>query len=67
MMRALAQRLGDCRSADGFGLRGDFIEAEAMAFLAARSRLGLPLTFPNTTGVARPTCGGEVWAPVHYV
>ncbi|QIG80184.1 anhydro-N-acetylmuramic acid kinase [Stakelama tenebrarum] len=63
MMRALALRLGDCRSADDFGLRGDFIEAEAMAFLAARSRLGLPLTFPGTTGVARAISGGTLSLP----
>ena len=32
--------------------RGDAIEAQAFAYLAVRSRLGLPLTFPTTTGIA---------------
>lgn len=64
MMQALHDRLGDVRTADDFGLRSDFIEAEAMAFLAARSVRGLPLTFPGTTGVPRPTTGGMTWTPV---
>ena len=33
------------------GWTGDAIEAQAFAYLAVRSRLGLPLTFPTTTGV----------------
>jgi anhydro-N-acetylmuramic acid kinase len=37
---------------------GDAIEAQAFAFLAVRSLRGLPLTFPSTTGVPRPTSGG---------
>jgi anhydro-N-acetylmuramic acid kinase len=36
-----------------------FLEAQAFAFLAARSLRGLPLTFPSTTGVNVPTCGGR--------
>jgi anhydro-N-acetylmuramic acid kinase len=62
-MQALRQRLGDCRSADEVGLRGDYVEAEAMAFLAARSLRGLPLTYPGTTGVERPLTGGAFWRP----
>ena len=63
MMRALRERLGECRSADDYGLRGDFMEAEAMAFLAARSTRGLPLTYPGTTGVAQPVTGGRLTRP----
>lgn len=48
--------------AEAVGLDGDLIEAEAWAYLAVRSRLGLPVTFPGTTGVARPATAG-VWAP----
>ncbi len=44
--------------AEAVGLAGDALEAEAWAYLAVRSRLGLPLTFPATTGVAVPTTGG---------
>src|SRR3546814_13891744 len=48
IMAALREVLGACESADDFGLRGDFIEAEAIGFLAARSVRGLPVTFPHT-------------------
>lgn len=44
--------------AEAFDLDGDGLEAEAWAFLAVRSRLGLPITFPGTTGVAKPMPGG---------
>ncbi|MEE4450983.1 anhydro-N-acetylmuramic acid kinase [Novosphingobium resinovorum] len=63
LMQALRDRLGICRTADDLGLRSDFVEAEAMAFLAARSLRGLPLTYPGTTGVAAPLTGGTLWRP----
>jgi anhydro-N-acetylmuramic acid kinase len=44
--------------AEAVGLDGDSIEAEAWAYLAVRSLKGLPITFPGTTGVAQPMCGG---------
>jgi len=40
------------------------MEAEAWAYLALRSLKGLPLTFPNTTGVAKPMTGGVLAKPV---
>jgi len=43
---------------EAVGWNGDAIEAEAFAFLAARSLRGLPLSFPQTTGVAGPMTGG---------
>ena len=46
-------------SAEEMGWRGDFIEAEAFAYLAARSRKGLPLSLPTTTGVSLPVTGGR--------
>lgn len=63
LLAALRDRLGVCRIADTLGLRSDFIEAEAMAFLAVRSLRGLPLTYPGTTGVAAPLTGGTLWRP----
>lgn len=63
LMRALGARLGRCEPADALGLRGDFIEAEAMAFIAARSVRGLPVTFPGTTGAAHPLTAGRRWDP----
>jgi anhydro-N-acetylmuramic acid kinase len=44
--------------AEALGLNGDFIEAEAWAYLAVRSVLGLPITYPDTTGVGQPLTGG---------
>lgn len=43
--------------------RGDAIEAEAFAFLAARAYLGLPISFPGTTGVPAPMTGGRIIVP----
>lgn len=63
LMRLLGERVGAWRAADDCGLRGDFIEAEAMAYLAARSLRGLPLTFPATTGVPHPIPGGRIFHP----
>jgi anhydro-N-acetylmuramic acid kinase len=46
--------------ADDLGWRGDAVEAECFAFLAARARAGLPLSFPATTGVRAPLTGGRI-------
>jgi anhydro-N-acetylmuramic acid kinase len=43
--------------------RGDSIEAEAFAYLAARSLMGLPISWPSTTGVPAPMCGGRIARP----
>lgn len=64
IMRALGQRL-PCRvsDADAHGWRGDAIEAEAFAYLAARTARGLPISFPKTTGVPQPMAGGRIVQP----
>ncbi|MEC9077791.1 MAG: anhydro-N-acetylmuramic acid kinase [Pseudomonadota bacterium] len=49
--------------AEEAGWNGDAVEAEAIAYLAVRSRLGLPYTFPKTTGVDRPRSGGDLFRP----
>lgn len=41
------------------GWDGDATEAEGFGYLAVRSRLGLPITFPTTTGVAAALSGGR--------
>jgi len=46
--------------AEDVGWRGDFIEAEAFAYLAVRSVKGLPLSLPKTTGVPQPMTGGKL-------
>ncbi len=50
-------------SVDTIGWNGDFLEAQCFAYLAVRSRLGLPLSLPGTTGVPKPMTGGEFWKP----
>jgi anhydro-N-acetylmuramic acid kinase len=45
---------------DDYGINGDFVESQAFAFLAVRSILKLPISFPQTTGCDQPTTGGEV-------
>jgi anhydro-N-acetylmuramic acid kinase len=42
----------------------DMLEAELMAFLAARHIAGLPTSFPATTGCHQPVCGGVLALPV---
>ena len=42
----------------------DMLEAELMAFLAARHIAGLPTSFPATTGCHQPICGGVLALPV---
>ena len=41
-----------------FGLDGDFIESQAFGYLAIRSILSLPISFPSTTGCSAPCSGG---------
>ena len=43
---------------DEYGIDGDFIESQAFGYLAIRSYLDLPITFPSTTGCKQPTTGG---------
>ena len=43
---------------DNHGIDGDFIESQAFAYLAIRSSLKLPISFPKTTGCKEPSIGG---------
>jgi anhydro-N-acetylmuramic acid kinase len=64
LMAAIAGRLAiPVRPAEAVGWRGDAIEAEAFAFLAARTAAGLPISFPGTTGVGHPLTGGRILRP----
>ncbi len=51
------------KTAEDMGWDGDAIEAEAFAYLAVRSKRGLPISFPMTTGVPEPMTGGRVAYP----
>ncbi len=43
-----------------YGIDGDFVESQAFAYLAIRSFLKLPISFPSTTGCKEPTTGGKI-------
>lgn len=60
LMGMLADRLGvPVDPVEAVGWNGDALEAEAFAYLAVRSRKGLPLSLPSTTGVPQPMSGGR--------
>lgn len=64
LMDAIRQRLPmPVDTAEAVGWRGDSIEAEAFAYLAARTARGLPISFPGTTGVPAPITGGRIVRP----
>ena len=45
------------------GLNGDSIEAEGFAYMAVRTLLNEPISFPQTTGCRAPTVGGTIVQP----
>jgi anhydro-N-acetylmuramic acid kinase len=59
LMDALRARLSaPVEPVEAIGWDGDFIEAQAFAYMAVRSLRGLPISFPGTTGVKQPQTGG---------
>ena len=63
LMAALAEALAaPVAAVEAVGWHGDALEAQAFAWLAVRSRRGLPLSWPSTTGVRRPLSGGRFHA-----
>ena len=52
---------------EAVGWDGDFLEAQAFAFLAVRSARGLALSLPTTTGVRSPQTGGTLFQPTGSV
>ena len=55
----------DCTiyTSNEINIPGDMIEAEMIAYLAARSIRKLEFTYPETTGVKKPCTGGEIFLP----
>ena len=47
-------------SIDNYSLNGDYIESQAFGYLAIRSFLNLPISYPKTTGCVEPTVGGKL-------
>ena len=44
---------------DDYKVNGDFVESQAFAYLAVRSLMDLPISFPSTTGCNHPSKGGK--------
>ncbi|RVU38073.1 anhydro-N-acetylmuramic acid kinase [Hwanghaeella grinnelliae] len=64
LMRGLSERLGvPVLPIEEAGYDGDALEAQAFAFLAVRHLRGLPTSFPSTTAVPAPICGGKLCHP----
>jgi anhydro-N-acetylmuramic acid kinase len=63
LMAALARRLAaPVHPVEAAGWDGDALEAQAFAYLAARSLRRLPLSLPTTTGAPCPVCGGRLFS-----
>ena len=45
---------------ENYGFDGDYIESQAFGYLAIRSFLKLPISFPGTTNCTTPTVGGKL-------
>ena len=45
---------------DDLNIDGDFVESQAFAFIAIRSFIGLPTSFPSTTNCKEPNVGGTI-------
>tara|TARA_B100001093_G_scaffold505739_1_gene563549 strand:+ start:566 stop:1717 length:1152 start_codon:yes stop_codon:yes gene_type:complete len=50
----------DLEIIDNYSLDGDYIESQAFGYLAIRSFLNLPISFPQTTGCKKPITGGKL-------
>ena len=65
LIKNIKEYLGDVKNItldfiDTYGYDGDFVESNAFGYLAVRSILKLPLTFPSTTRCIKPTTGGKI-------
>ncbi len=61
LMAELSRRLDvPVLPVEAAGWDGDALEAQAFAYMAARSLAGLPLSFPSSTGTRVPTSGGRL-------
>ena len=63
LMAAIRQSLSEpVEPVEIVGWDGDALEAQAFAYLAVRSLAGLPLSYPETTGVPYPVIGGDFYS-----
>ena len=64
LMKSIKNYLGDeniiINNIDDYNIDGNFIESQAFAYLAVRSYLNLPISFPTTTRCNKILSGGDV-------
>ena len=60
LVEKLKKKIGNIKLIDIFGVDGDFVESQAFAYIAIRSFLKFPISFPETTGVNKPCLGGII-------
>ena len=48
------------KNIDDYDTDGDFVESQAFGYLAVRSNLNLPISFPKTTRCIKAISGGEI-------
>ena len=60
LIEKLKKKNKNIKQIDDYGVDGDFVESQAFAYLAVRSYLGLPISFPETTGCNKPCSGGVI-------
>jgi len=56
----LKEKITRIKLIDEYKVDGDFVESQAFAYLAIRTYLKLPISFPETTGVDKPCTGGII-------
>ncbi len=56
----ILDKKNELKNIDDYQFNGDFIESQAFGYLAIRSYLKFPITFPNTTGCKESCTGGVV-------
>ena len=62
LVKSIQEKIkGKIKLIDDLGIDGDFVESQAFAFLAIRTYLKLPISFPETTGVKEPCLGGKIF------
>ena len=60
LVEKLKKKNKNIKQIDDYGINGDFVESQTFAYLAVRSYLNLPISFPETTGCNKPCTGGEI-------
>ena len=63
LVKRIKQEIKNLKLIDEYGVDGDFVESQAFAYIAIRSFLKLPISFPKTTGVSKECTGGIIIIP----